>query len=105
MLSCAIDAHLVRELDAVQPDAPFLDEVAVRIELEEPRVAAAVIDEDVPFRIRRDADALAEIKIGRQLEEVRHRGVRNSRHVFRRRFGLRDERRSAQQRDCGSGQK
>jgi hypothetical protein len=50
-----IDAHLVRELDAVDADAPFLDEGAVRVELEQPRIAAAVVDEHVPLRIRRDA--------------------------------------------------
>src|SRR5687767_11329370 len=43
----AIDANLVRELDAVHPDAPFLHERAVRVELEQAGVATPVIDENV----------------------------------------------------------
>ncbi len=83
-----IDADLMGELDSVESDAPLLDEVAVRIELEQAGISAAVVHEDVPFRIGRDADALAEIQIGRKLEEIRHGGVRNDWNVFRRRLGL-----------------
>ena len=101
----SIDADLVGELDPVETDAPLFDEVAVRIELEEPRIAAAVIHKDVPFRVGRDADALAQIQIRRELEEIRHGGVRNDRNVLRCRFRLGDKRRSAEQRDRGCGQK
>ena len=70
-----IDAHGVRELEAVIALADFLDEVAVLVELPQPRVGAAVVDEDVALRIGRDADGFAEILAGRHLQEVRHRRV------------------------------
>ena len=73
MLSCAIDAHGVRELEAVDALADFADVVPVLIELEQAGVAAARVDEDVALRVGGDADAFAEIEVGRQLEEVGHR--------------------------------
>jgi hypothetical protein len=51
-----IDPYLVRELDAVDPYAPLFHEIAIRIELEEPGIAAAVIYENMPLRIGRNAD-------------------------------------------------
>ena len=78
-----VDAHLVRELEAVDALAPFLDEGAVRVELEQARVVAAGVDEDVPLRIGRDAHALAEIHVGRHLQEVRDRLKRDLRDVLR----------------------
>ena len=77
-----VDADGVRELEAVQALADLANERAVLIELEQSRVAAARVDEHVPLRVGRDADALAEIQIRRQLEEVRHRVVRNLRNVL-----------------------
>ena len=94
-----IDAHLVRELDAVETDAPLLHEVAVRVELEQPGVAAAVVHEHVSLRVRRDADAFAEVEVRRKLEEIRHRRVRNDGNVFSLRFGLGRQLRPSQQND------
>ena len=67
-----IDAHLVRELEAIDTDSPFLHKVPVRVELEKPGVSAPVIHEHVSLRVGRDADAFAEVKIRRELEEIRH---------------------------------
>ena len=78
-----IDAHRMGELEAVIALADFLEEVAVLIELEQPRVGAAVIDEDMALRVGRDGDGFAEILARRQLQEIRHRGVGNLRHVLR----------------------
>ena len=77
MLSSLSTRTRVRELEAVEALADLPDERAVLIELEQPRVAAARVDEDVPLGIGRDADAFAQVQIGRQLEEVRHRLVRD----------------------------
>jgi hypothetical protein len=44
-----VDADRVRELEAVVALADLFDEVAVPIELEQPRRVAPVIDEGVPF--------------------------------------------------------
>ena len=77
----------MRHLEAVEALADLADELAVLIELEEPRVAAAREDEDVSLRIPRDADAFAKIQIGRQRQEVRHRFVGD--------VGSRGERRGA----------
>ena len=70
-----VDAHRVGEFEAVIALADFLDEVAVLVELPQPRVGAAVIDEDVALGIGRDGDRFAEILAGRELQEVRHRRV------------------------------
>ena len=96
-----IDPHGVRELEAVQTLADLAHEGPVLIELEQTRVAAAVVDEHVSLRVGGDADAFAEIQVGRQLEEVGHRRVRDHRHVLRLRLGLGRERPCAdqQQRD------
>ena len=77
-----VDADRVRELEAVEALADLADEVAVLVELEQARVAAARVDEDVALRIGGDADALAEIQVRRQLEEVRHRRERDLGNVL-----------------------
>ena len=56
-----VDADRVRELKAVIALADFLDEVAVLVELPQPRGGAAVIDEDMALGIGRDADGFAEM--------------------------------------------
>ena len=104
----AIDPHGVRELEPVQPLAELAHERAGPIELEQPGVAAARVDEHVPLRIGRHADAFAQMKGRRELQEVRDRVVRDLGHVLRFRFALgehrRDPRASAAireaQRDC-----
>jgi hypothetical protein len=63
----------VCELEAVHALADLAKVSAVLIELEQPRVAAARVDEHVPLRVGGDADAFAEVEIRRQLEEVGHR--------------------------------
>ncbi len=68
-----VHAHGVRHLEAVEALADLADEGALLIELEQPRVAAAREDEDVALRVARHADALAEVEVRRQLQEVRHR--------------------------------
>src|SRR6187399_1493847 len=67
-----VHADGVRHLEAVETLADLADEGALLIELEQPRVAAAREDEDVALRIARHADPLAEVEVGRQLEEVGH---------------------------------
>jgi hypothetical protein len=57
----------------------FANEHAVLIELEQPRLAASRVDEDVPLGIGCDADPFAEIRVRRQLEKIRHRVVGNFR--------------------------
>ena len=79
----------MRELEAVEPLADLLDVGAVLIELEDARVAAPRVDEDVALRVGGDADAFTEIQIGRQLEEVGHRGKGNLGHVLGLGLGLR----------------
>ncbi len=102
-----VDAHGVREREAVTAGAEFLDERAGLIELEQARLAAAHVDEDVPFRVGRDARAFTHVEAGGQLEEVGHRLERNLR---RRRLrlggtgvgtGLRDHRRGDEQKTGG----
>ncbi len=100
-----VDAHRMGELEAVVALADFLEEIAVLVELEEPRVGAAMEHEDVPLRVGGDADRLAEIFARRQLEEVRHRGVGNLRHVLRLGFLLREGRRGAQHQGCGGNER
>src|SRR5262245_53925867 len=89
------------ELEAVKPLADLANERAVLVELEQPRVAAARVDEDVTLRVGGDADALTEVEIRGQLEEIWHRRVRDDGDVFRLRFRLRHERRSG--REDGDG--
>jgi hypothetical protein len=70
--------------------ADFADELAVLIELEELRRGAAVrgsrravrtrVDEHVAFRVDRHAGVFAEVQVGRQLQDVRHRVERDVRH-------------------------
>ena len=67
ILSC-IDADGVREFEAVITLSDFLDEVAVLIELPQPRVVAAEKDEDMAFGIRGDADSFAESFAGGYLQ-------------------------------------
>ena len=45
-----VDAHAVRELEVVRAFADLTDVDAVLIELEQPRVGAARVDEDMPLR-------------------------------------------------------
>ena len=104
MLSSRVDADGVRELEAVDALADLADVGAVLIELEQPRVAAARVDEHVPLRVGGDADAFAEVEIRRQLEEVRHRGEGNLRDVLGLGFGLREENSRAEARPHNRGQ-
>src|SRR6185503_98462 len=91
----------VREGEAVAADAEFLDEGAALVELEQPRLAAAGVDVDVALRVGGDADALAHVETGRQLEEVGNRVERNFwRRWFRlgrSRHGLGGQRRGGEQ--------
>ena len=97
-----VDAHRVREREAVAAGAELLDEGAVLIELEQTRLAAAREDEHVALRVGGDAGALTHVEAGRQLEEVRDRLERNFR-CRRLRFrwtrvtALRQHRRDVQQ--------
>ena len=94
-----VDADRVRELQAVQALADLAHEGAVLVELEQPRVAAARVHEHVSLRVGGDADAFAEIQVGRQLEEVGHRRVRDDRNVLRFGLGLGERRPGGQQGD------
>src|SRR5262245_61326779 len=69
----AIDSDRMREFEPVQALADLAYEGPVLIELEQSRVAAARIDEDVALGIRRNSNAFAEIKIGWKLQEVWYR--------------------------------
>ena len=97
-----IDTDGVSEFKAVITLADFLDEVAVLIELPQPCVGAAVIDEDVALGIGRDPHRFAEKLAGRNLQEVRHRRVGDFGHILRRCLLLR-ERRSGTQHQSNSG--
>src|SRR3989454_8635897 len=96
-----IDANRVRELETVIALADFLDEIAVLIELEQPCVGAAVIDEDMALGIGRDRDGFAEILAGRNLQEVRHRRVTDFGHILRGRLLLRERRSGGQHQNHG----
>ena len=61
------------------------------IELPQPRVGAAVIDEDVALGIGRDAHGFAERLAGGNLQEVRHRRVGDFGHILRGGLLLRPE--------------
>jgi len=74
-----IDADAVTEHVAVEIFANLLDVIAVLIELEIAGLLSAGVDEDVPFGVRRDANAFAHVHVGRQLHEVGHHLVRNIR--------------------------
>ena len=100
-----IDAHRMGELEAVIALADFLEEIAVLVELEQPRVGAAMKDEDVALGVGGDADRLAEIFARRKLQEIRHRGVGNLRHVLRLGFLLREGGRGAQHQGCGGNKR
>jgi hypothetical protein len=78
----------VRELQAVHTLADLAHVGTGLIELEQARITAAGVHEHVSLRVGSDADAFAEVQIGRQLEEVRHRRVRDHRDVLRFRFRL-----------------
>ena len=87
-----VHADRVRERKAVVVAADLADEGALRRVLEEPRLVGAMVDVDVALRIRRDAHVLAGVDAGRVLEEIRHRFVRNHRHVGGRGLALRGHR-------------
>ena len=57
-----VDAHRVREGEAVTSGAEFLDERASLVELEEPRLAAPHVHEHVPLRIGGDAGAFTHVE-------------------------------------------
>src|SRR5438552_1716170 len=82
--------------------AHLCTEAAVLIELPQPCVRAAVIDEDVALGIGRDPDSFAEKLAGRNLQQVRHRRVGDFGHILRRCLLLR-ERRSGTQHQSNSG--
>src|SRR4051812_19403319 len=83
--------------------ADFADERAVLVEFPEPRVRAAVVDEDVPLRICRDADGFAECLARRNLQKVWRRRVRNLRDILRGGFELRENIRGRRDRECNNG--
>ena len=83
-----VDAHRVREGEAVVVAADLAHEVALRRVLEQPRLVGAVVDVDVALRVGRDAHVLAGVDAGRVLEEIWHRFVRDHRNVGRRGPGL-----------------
>ena len=56
---------------AVAAHPELLHERAGLIELEQPRLAAARFDEDVPLRVGGHAHGFAHVQAGRQLEEIR----------------------------------
>ena len=87
-----IDAHRVRELEAVVALADLADVVAVLIELEQARVGAARVDKDVSLGVGRHAHGFAQIQAGGKLQEIRHRLVRDFGHVLRFGLGLRERR-------------
>ncbi len=64
-----IDAHRVREHEAVQALADFADEGALLIEFEQARPLAARVDEDVSLGVGGDADAFAEVEVGAAASE------------------------------------
>src|SRR5215472_17588996 len=70
------------EFKAVITAADFLEELAGLIELEQPRIGAAMKDEDMTLRVCRDCDRFAEIFAGWEFQKVRHRRVFNLRHIF-----------------------
>ena len=103
-----VDAHRVREGEAVVVAADLADEGALRRVLEQPRLVGAVVDVDVALRVGGDAHVLAGVDARRVLEEVGHRFVRDHRHVGRRgpRLGAtsgRGERHRAGERDDDGG--
>ena len=98
MLSCGIDAHAVRELEAVVAFADLAHVCAVLIELEQPRVGAARVDEDMPFGIGRHADGFAHVHTGRHLQERANVG-RDFRHILRLGLVLRERRTAAERND------
>ena len=87
-----VDAHRVGIRPGVEVLADLAQERAVVVEFQKLRGgvaegrtlarAAARIDEDVALGVDRDARDLAEVQVGRQLQEVGHRLVGN----FRRRL-------------------
>ena len=72
-----VDAHRVREREAVVVAADLAHERALRRVLEQPRLVGAVVDVDVALRVGGDAHVLAGVDAGRVLEEVGHRFVRD----------------------------
>src|SRR3974390_2056977 len=70
------------ELEAVIALADLFQEVAVLVELEQARIGAAVIDEDVALGVGGDGDGLAEILAAGEFQEIRYRSVGDFRHVL-----------------------
>jgi hypothetical protein len=88
----AVDLDGVRERPGIEVMADFPDEAAVRREFEElrrgcaigwPRRIAARQHEDMAFGIERDARALAEVDIARQVHGIRDGIVGNGGDVLR----------------------
>ena len=88
ILSCGIHPHRVRERKAVEPFADLAHVVPLRVEFEQARGLAARVDEDVSLGIGGDADAFAQVQVGRQLQEIRRRVERDLRNVLRFRPGV-----------------
>jgi len=85
-----VHANIMREGPRVQPLPDLADEPAVGSELQQLRRrravsrshgVAAVVNENVFFRVQRDPRNLAEIHIRRQLQHIRNRVKRNLRHI------------------------
>jgi hypothetical protein len=83
-----IDAHRVREGEAVVVAADLADKYALRTVFEEPRLVGAMVDVDIPLRVGGNPHVLAGVDARRVLEEVHDRLVRDGRNVGRRRFCL-----------------
>ena len=91
-----IDAHRMREFEAVIAAADFLEKVAALVEFEQPRVGAAVIHEDVALGVGRHRDRFAQVLARRQFQKVRHRREWNLRHILDGRLTLRKQSRGRQ---------
>src|SRR5205823_4034290 len=70
-----------------------------------PSVGAAMIDEDMALGIRGDTNGFAESFAGRNLQEVRHRRVRDFGNILRRRLLLRERRNGTQHQSNGGYEK
>ena len=90
-----VDAHAVRDQEAVDALADLATKLPLAIELEEPRaavreqprvaeadgrIAGSRVDEDLPLRVGRHAGHLAEMDVGRHLAAVRRGVERDLRH-------------------------
>ena len=100
-----VDADGMREDEPIEALPQLADERAGLVEFEKPCLPAARVHEHVSLGIGRDADAFAEVKARRQLEEVRDRVVGDLRNVLRLGFALSEGRRAAEERRDDEGER